>query len=394
MENLRVGDVVKINKNYGNTIKEGDIGVLLRVLSGNKVVVNLDEDRAIHLEYITLIKSKKDADSEIKEFKTKTYKSIEQSDKIKLFTVDEDKISNLKDELNYELRNRKSYLNRLNDVNLKIRNYYNQIEGLKLGEKNGVEKIVNELSLILNHPTVLDIKIENNQISVYTDYIDIYDEEGRRFKGNAYRIIFDANYSAPRIFGTDPKYCRTSCWSAHDPHPHVSGNSGDPCYGNSGSMIASAISDMEYYVAYTIVLNFLQQVNTDDSAGEKVRNWDCVDENDNIIENPHTVEEYTCNICNWSTEDDDEMYTCDDCGIDVCYECSDYSEDYGRICEKCFDENYVKCPECGSIIREGDGYINEKHEENTFCDKECYDNYYESYEEEEEEEECEEEGAF
>lgn len=385
MENLRVGDIVKINKNYGNTIKEGDIGVLLRIVNCDdcdEVLVNLDTTRTIYIKDITLIKSKKDADKEIKEFKNKALSSIKDDNKLKELTLNKIEIRDIRDELNYELRNKNSYLERLNDTNLRIRKLQNQIEGLKLGDSGEKEKLSNELSLILNHPTVMDVRIESGRISVYTDYIDMYDEEGFRFKGNAYRIVFDLEYNAPNIFGLDPKYCRESCWSHRDPHPHINGRSGEPCYGNSGSMIASAMSDTELYVAYTIVLNFLQQVNTSDSAGAKVRNWDCVDEDGDIIDNPHEKETYTCGICNWETDNDDDMYVCEDCEISVCYECSEYDEEYGRICERCISENYTRCPECNGLIRDDEGYEGEKS--GIFCCQDCYDNCYPNEEEEEE----------
>ena len=121
-----------------------------------------------------------------------------------------------------------------------------------------------------------------------TDYINIYDDKGNTFKGNKYRLRFDYYNMECKIFGEDEKYNRVSYWANNrgrnteylDPHPHVNGRNGDACWGSAGDMLTYSMNNYELYASYMIVYNFLQQTNLDDPAGRYIRNWDCIDDNE------------------------------------------------------------------------------------------------------------------
>ena len=310
-------------------------------------------------------------------------------EEIKDFSIEDTnyEVNELKQNIKYEQEKIERYLNILKRAYEDIRKWRNRVTYLK-EEKDYNKTLASDLKILLDHPHVVNIEIntEESEIYIYTDYINIFDEEGNEFKGNKYKIkfLFKENYA--KIHGLDEHYCRQSYWTEYDPHPHVDGNSGCPCYGSAGSMLASTMSECELYASFIIVLNFLQQVNIEDSAGKYICNWDCVDKEGNIIENPHTYPRYTCSICDWSTENEDEIAECDDCGEDVCYDCSYYIQNLEiRVCDDCYNNNYNECYRCSEYF----------HNDNLiYDDGECYceDCHADLMAEREENEESE--GAF
>ena len=200
--------------------------------------------------------------------------------------------------------------------------------------------------------------------------------------------MFKENYA--KIYGLDDDYCRQSYWTENDPHPHVDGGSGCPCYGSAGSMLASTMSECELYASFIIVLNFLQQVNTEDSAGKFIYNWDCIDKKRNIIENPYSKpEEYTCCVCDWTTDEYDDINACDDCDEYVCYDCSHWIENGQiRVCDNCYDNNYNECYKCSEDFHNNDLTYDDETEE--FYCEDCYADLLAKRKENEEESE----GAF
>ena len=302
-----------------------------------------------------------------------------------------------------------------------------------------------DIKAICEHPSVLNIEAENNILYISTDYINIYDDKGNTFKGNKYRLRFDYHNMECKIFGEDEKYNRVSYWANNrghdteylDPHPHVNGRNGDACWGSAGDMLTYSMNNYELYASYMIVYNFLQQTNLDDPAGRYIRNWDCIDDNERVIDNPYTFD-HECSVCHCELEEDGEdtywcdccdsymcseherwiesenIYVCDDCYDEhyfCCYDCGEYyhnneyhecsecgnafcndcivSHDSGYYCENCYDEKFETCPECGEVVEKGkiyecndcdlkgckDCFTFKAHNNTVYC-LECYDENY------------------
>lgn len=269
---------------------------------------------------------------------------------------------------------------------------------------NSVDKdYSSEINNLLEHRYVEKVEIDRRSLIVFTDYIDIYDNQGNKFKGNKYKININFEESYVTIFGLDSDYNRESYWSESDPHPHVNGDNGEPCLGDAGSMLSMTINDGEIYASFIVVLNFLQQVNLDDVAGKNIGNWDCIDEDGNDIDNPHEKDYVYCAECEHRMEEDaSEHYICSDCDaivcddhayyIDnedkmVCSTCRDqnysrcdscdelYHDDKttnaqgGIYCEQCLDDKFIECDECGDYTRRDDSY---SLGDDRYCES-CYD---------------------
>lgn len=277
------------------------------------------------------------------------------SEKLKVLLENDNDIKEIKDRIESakgNIRVAEEYMNR---------NYQALRESMKklevaLQQKDG-NRFLKELQHIAEHPLTKDIRIKDNyKLCIETDYIDIFDEDGNKYQGNKYEIVFNYNSFNVKFYGLDEEYCRQSYWTEHDPHPHVDGDTGNGCLGDAGSMISVSMNEYELYASYIIAINFLQQVNTSDVAGKYIKNWDCINEQGDIIENPHK-ESKKCYSCGEDLDecDEDQIYECPICGNTFCEDCVNWIEDEQRyICTDCCDEYYTYCENCNNYVSNED----------------------------------------
>ena len=287
----------------------------------------------------------------------------------------EREIRELRDEVERCDRQIKNGLEHIMNYSKKKREYNtNLVVFMKMETEE--KDFTSDIDAILSHPTVIDMDVDfdngRKNVYIYTDYIDIYDEKGNRFKGNKYKIKFDFNDMRIKFFGKDEFYNRESCWGENCPHPHVDGDNGNPCLGDAGSMLAMTMNEYELYASYIIALNFLQQVNVHDGAGEYIYNWDCIDENGNIIDSPYKNKYKICGVCECNIHEDD-LTVCEECGANLCTEHYRCMADGTYLCEDCRDDKYDYCFECDEwYLKE---HIRIAGDGNTYC-KDCLNDYF------------------
>ena len=292
------------------------------------------------------------------------------------------KHANSKSEINKYERRMRNIENTIENKYSELTILYKDLKEIMLKIKIEQERekeefdVTSEINSILEHPSVEKIQISGeNKITIFTKNIDIYDEEGRKYRGNRYKIRFNYENMNCKIFGLDKSLCRKSYWSERDPHPHVSGNGGTACWGDAGSMLTMNMNEYELYASYIVVYNFLQQVNTSDPAGACIRNWDCIDDEGNIIDNPHSENVEYCCICEEEMTED-EWYCCEDCGDYACGDHIQWIDSLNKyVCENCRYENYTYCDDCGDWFDRDD--ITSVDSGNAYCDK-CLD-YHASF---------------
>lgn len=268
-------------------------------------------------------------------------KRVEDSELIQLERDIETYLSNIKVAENYMNRNYK-------DLRVAMKEK-------ALLEKPSEISFVDEIKHIMEHEMVVNVKVnaEEKKLIIETKNIIILDEEGNKFLGNRYKIVFNYDVYNVRFFGLDENLCRPSYWTRKDPHPHVDGGNGSACLGDAGSMLSISMNEHELYASYIIALNFLQQVNTSDPAGKKISNWDCIDDAGNIIENPYKEQMVECECCGEEISREDS-YTCADCGHVVCYDCYRYVANGERVCTDCIDDHYIQCDFCDEYYKDED----------------------------------------
>lgn len=366
MSIFKVGDKVRRIKGMSGKMVTGDIGTVKKIVNDEWMeIVEYPEERHL-IDRFELVESRE-------------------------YTMEE-KISKINEEFNKISKKHNKYL--LDRAKDRKQHYYRDIKhyerclkdawtaykesmiDIKIYSQEAENKnYTSDIEAILNHKYVKDISMidESRQVVIITDYIDIYDEQGNKFKGNKYKLTFDYDDMTCYIEGLDEDYNRKSYWTEQDPHPHVDGNNGEACWGSAGSMLSENMNNYELYASFIVVLNFLQQVNTSDPAGEYIRNWDCIDEDGNDLENPYDRECEICYICDEELNENNESY-CEDCDRHMCDDHAYWIDYLGKyVCEECFEENYRVCYECSERIHKNDVCW---HDDYVYC-QDCYDSKFE-----------------
>lgn len=250
-------------------------------------------------------------------------------------------------------------------------------------------KVKDDIELILALDKVDNLYIDRNNIIVETKLLYGYTEHNDVYKLAPYKIIINLEKNEVKV-DCDEEYKRRSCWGDKCPHPHVS-DSLNPCFGNISSTIAQLLSYVELFPLVTIVINYLESINTRDTAGEYCVYWDRVDEETfEVVEKGREYrEEYECGCCGALVSEEYAIY-CDSCGHYVCEECAIYLndiDDYGCTncddivyCTRCGDaycDEYYYCDYCGDIVCEHCAY---SEDDRYFCCEDCMEAYFEEEE--------------
>ena len=368
---IRVGDKVKrISGGWHGGLDVGDTAIVSDIIDKDTIMLKGYGDWKFYIPNFKIIREE-EKEKEIPNV-SNVNEIAKQLEGLKA-TDTERQISRLKDNIkSYEesVENGRKHMDRYYK---KIREAMLEIKRLEQVNEDKVD-FSSEVENILNHKYVEGMIVTGSKsFNIYTDYIDIYDEDGNRFRGNKYRLEFNFNDMECRIYGIEDDLCRKSYWTKHDPHPHVNGDSGRACWGDAGSMLSMNMNEFELYASFIVVLNFLQQVNTNDPAGAYICNWDCIDDDDNDIENPYeNVNFAKCTVCDEDLSEDEATY-CDECG-EYCCDSHAYWIDDNQwyVCEHCYDNYYGKCAHCEERFHEEN--LTEIHGD-TYCEH-CRDELF------------------
>lgn len=242
-------------------------------------------------------------------------------------------------QLQRERSNLEDYEYKINEYKRKMKEWYDntlRIRRLLDVEEGNVENIMNQfvkdLDLISQHDKVKDLHIIDGKFHIWTDDIYAYSSDDKRYYIGKMKIVIDIENTDTRFYNLNNP--RQGYWTSEDPHPHVSGSGNNACLGNVASTIAELCSRNEIYALTLICIDFLENANVSDPAGAKVRNWDEVDEEGNVIR-----------------EAEDDLIRCENCGdhvreedfYGVAYDGFDDGEliDSVHICENCRDNHYT-----------------------------------------------------
>ena len=343
---FEIGDIVKrISGTSGNMVA-GDIGTVKEILNDEWMeLVEYPEKRHLMERFKLVERKEKSMEDKVKEL-NKAFNEIAFKDNKRNLERAKNEVATYKLDIS-------RYQRQLNDSWVSYKNAMNRVKALSVETE---KDYTSDMEAILNHKYVTSARAlpTGKVVEITTDYIDIYDEKGNKFKGNKYLLSFDFDDMTCYIEGLDEDYNRKSYWTDNDPHPHVDGENGEACWGSAGSMLTENMNNYEIYASFIIVLNFLQQVNTSDPAGEYIRNWDCIDEEGNDLENPYDKEYNICCICDEELDEDNEFY-CEDCGNHMCGDHAYWIDSNSKyICESCYEENYNCCDSCGEKLHNDD----------------------------------------
>lgn len=358
---FEVGDVVR--RVYGNSGKMvvGDTATVKEILSNSWMnLVEYPSERHLMERFELVERKEKTMEDRVKEL-SKAFNEIALKDNKKA-------LERAKNEEQEYLRDIKRYREYMTVAWNSYKNAMSRVKVLS-SESEGRDN-TSDMEAILNHKYVVSAvaRPTSKVVEIKTDYIDIYDEKGNKFKGNKYLLSFDFDDMTCYIEGLDEDYNRKSYWTDKDPHPHVNGENGEACWGSAGSMLVDNMNNYEIYASFIVVLNFLQQVNTDDPAGAYIRNWDCIDEGGNDLENPYDRECKVCHICDEELDEDNVFY-CESCEN---YTCGDHvywiDNENIYVCETCYENDYNSCDNCSDRAHNNDMTW---YGDDVYCD-DCY----------------------
>ena len=365
MSIFKVGDKVRRIKGMSGKMVTGDIGTVKKIVNDEWMeIIEYPEERHL-IDRFELIESREYTMEEKISKINKEFNKIAKKHNKHLLERAEDRKQYYYRDIKHHERCLKDAWTAYKEAMIDIKIYSQEAEN---------KDYTSDIEAILNHKYVKDISMidESRQVVIITDYIDIYDEQGNKFKGNKYKLTFDYDDMTCYIEGLDEDYNRKSYWTEQAPHPHVDGNNGEACWGSAGSMLSENMNNYELYASFIVVLNFLQQVNTSDPAGEYIRNWDCIDEDGNDLENPYEKNYNVCYICDEELDEDNEFY-CEDCGSHMCNDHAYWIDDCDKyVCENCYENSYNCCDNCGE---RGHSYDMMWYGDDVYC-KICYNDRF------------------
>lgn len=224
------------------------------------------------------------------------------------------------------------------------------------------EQLVKDLDLIAELPKVKDLHIIDGIFHVWTEDIYAYSSEDKRYYIGECKFTVNMENTDVRFYNLNNP--RHGYWTEKDPHPHVNGDNGTACLGSVASTIAELCAMNEIYALVLTCIDFLENANTSDPAGERVTSWDEVDEEGNVIREGGYDDEnsWTCDRCEERYHEDDDGYT-----VYESYEGdADGNGQWGGeiyVCEGCCDEHYSYHDSIGEYVEDGNCVIEEEDEE-------------------------------
>lgn len=177
-----------------------------------------------------------------------------------------------------------------------------ELEILIERNKKTDNKLVDQVMQIARLDKVDDIELYDHYFVVKVLNIHAETEEGNKHYIGDFEIVINYGDSDIAIINTNNQ--RRGFWSNNDNHPHVA-HSGEACFGNLEETVAELCAQQEFYALVVSLIDFLETVNEDDSAGKYITSWDVVEKKDeektefleSYEEEPVEEEEYvTCDV--------------------------------------------------------------------------------------------------
>ena len=184
---FKIGDKVIRTKEQHMGMYVGDMGTVkdLDFINGKLMGVMLNEFEGKHsIKHLKLVEENvEDIKVDRKDYKVNSINEAMN----RIFEIDNN--SEVRD-LEYTIKNcEESVKNGIEHIN---RNYKRMKEAMvklkAIKEYKSERDFKSDINALLEHKYVENIEIDGSILNVYTDYIDIYDEEGTKFKGNKYRL--------------------------------------------------------------------------------------------------------------------------------------------------------------------------------------------------------------
>lgn len=237
------------------------------------------------------------------------------------------------------------------------------------------EEIEEAVSALYESPLFVSVKVSSDSILTFeTALISIMDESGYEHPIGEFEVSVNLNNCEVEMLnldnrGRDEDFPDEYRYEKMPNHPHVDSD-GVPCMGNLAEYITEPCAEYDIVAIWQLIVSYLTSYNSDDIWGKRLHYWRTED-GELVREDGDEMEECAC--CGAVLFNDEDIYTCDDCGAVICEDCYTCSAEGDYYCNACKDKHYssvddeymprcvdiISCPECGA----------------TFTD-DTYDTYY------------------
>lgn len=157
------------------------------------------------------------------------------------------------------------------------------------GALNNLEETLNkELQVMIANKKINDVEIDDNGfiiVNTETIFSNVLgrDKVARRYRFGEYKINIDVSNGSVKFYNKNKSDLRYSAWGSKCHHPHVSEN-GQACLGSASSLIMDCVDRYQWGILADVLVNYLESVNVEDTAGKNFYNWDEVDKEGNKLE--------------------------------------------------------------------------------------------------------------
>jgi hypothetical protein len=143
------------------------------------------------------------------------------------------------------------------------------------------ETLNKELEIMKNNKKIENVTINDDGyiiVNTRTIYSNVLGKDGktRRYRFGEYTVRIDASNGRIRFINKNDSDKRNSCWGDNCNHPHVQEN-GEACLGSASTLIMDCVDRYQWGILADVLVNYLESVNTGDSAGKYYWHWDEVD---------------------------------------------------------------------------------------------------------------------
>ena len=264
-----------------------------------------------------------------------------------------------------------TYVDELVKLTDKLDSLQSEVRGLS---DNKLKKLLDNINSIETIKQVKQINMINNALLVDTNDLTITPPVGKnKFHLGKMHIEIPFGLNSPTEGITMQASFYRNGYSPDMNHPHVWHN-GTACWGNATNDIILSYNNENYYMLVLLIISFLETCDVRDEAGRFVACWPLIKEDGDLEDLTDGGDKKVvlnrdgtiglagyghCDCCDCDVEEDD-LYTCEDCGDIMCLECRYNLElwngSYLDVCEHCYEEKYLQCEECGAYIHIDDVY--------------------------------------
>lgn len=197
-----------------------------------------------------------------------------------------DRMSSLASTIRGQQESLDSYMNEISKYAKSIDGSKKELAALKFSVKDADNsKVVAQYKSMLKTPKVKKIIVDGQKIEAFTETLYCADPTNNTLiEIGEFKIVIP-NSGGIKWFNLTRKV--NGGMSRESNAPHVS-STGSACLGNASAMFADLYRQREFEALLHLAINFIEQVNVEDSAGQSVRLWPLVTDKEIIAKEVET----------------------------------------------------------------------------------------------------------